>query len=170
VDLIRHEEGSVYQTAAPNWLSTPGRTELNIAITPSALKRRMNRGFHWQLGQLYGIIGPGAISADLVFQGLRRRMFVADDPSADAEKLAVVWQPKSDFCMEGDPFDPHLATSPAPDNSVFVTYLSPNRMTAAFSNVDAWIEHWAWVDEDPVEKGHPIEWRDRYESCAWARG
>lgn len=167
MQFVPSENGSTYETDAPNWLSAPERQSFRIAITADALKRRIGRSLRWQLGQLYGIVGPGAINARFVYKGLKRRMYVSENHDADGDKLALTWRPANDFRFDGNPFSGEPVSYPAPENSLFVVYLSPNEMCDEFPNIDGWIEHWAWIDADPQDPARPVQWAERYDCCVW---
>lgn len=165
--LHSYGSASVYRTDTVNWLGLPEVDSLSIAITTSELQRSMARGLRWPLGQLYGIVGPGAIFTRYVFQGLQRPMYVGNDRGADRDKLALVWSPSHDVRLEGPAESPRLEKHPAPLGRVFVTYISPNRMNERFPDIHGWIEHWTWVDEDPANRGRPVDWNRRYDACVW---
>ena len=154
---------------APNWPSIPGKDHLTIAVSKDGIKDRADRGLRWQLGQMYGIVGPGLIFAEHVFQGLRRHMYVRMDPNAAASKFALTWGAHRDAQLVGDEFNPTLEFTDPPPNRVFVVYISPNEMLSKFPDVFGWAEHWAWVAADVRLAGAPVEWNDRYDRKVWSR-
>ena len=75
---------------------------------------------------MYGVVAPGLIFAEHVFEGLRRDMYVRDDKTADKHKLAVTWAAKRDAELVGDKFSPTLRFVEASPGRVFVVYISIN--------------------------------------------
>ena len=143
---------------------------LKIGITNDAIATRASRGLSWQVGQMYGVLGPGLIFAKHVFQGLKRGMYVRNDTQADAKKLAVSWDANEDAQWVGGPHDGTIEFCPSPDGSVFVVYISPNQMIQQFPDIYGWAEHWTWVAGDPSVPGAPIESETRYETRLWSSG
>lgn len=121
------------------------------------------------MGQLYGIVCPGLIMTQHVFQGLKRPMLVSDDNSADKAKYAFTWAAKKDARLAGDRFNLTVEQMDAPPGRVFVVYISPNQMLEDYPAIWGWIEHWAWVAAHPDLQGAPIEWDTRYDEKKWSR-
>lgn len=169
LQFVRQPGGGVWIAEAPNWAGISGRTELNIGIAPGAVAARQERGQRWQIGQMYWVVGTGLISANHVFRGLRREMYVGDDKDADEKKLAVSWASPHDARAVGDSFGAiQPEYHPAPAGCAFVVYISINKMLGKFPDVYGWAEHWTWVDGDPGSPGAPVEWQERYEERVWS--
>ena len=168
--LLKQPGGHVWVADAPNWPGLPGRDHVIIAVAKQGIEERAGRGHSWQLGQMYGVVGPGLIFAEHVFQGLRREMYVRMNKKAAATKLAVTWAAKRDAQLVGDKYHTHIQFTEPPPNRVFVVYISPNGMLSEYPDVLGWAEHWAWVAADGQMSGAPVEWNDRYDKKLWSRG
>ncbi len=167
--LLKQPGGHVWIADAPNWAGIPGKEHLTVAISKTGIKDRADQGFSWQLGQLYGILEPGLIFTQHVFQGLRRDMYVREDKNAAAKKFALSWVANRDARLVGDEYNPTLEFADPPPNRVFVVYISPNEMLQEFPDVFGWAEHWTWVAADGQLAGAPVEWNDRYDRKVWSR-
>ncbi|WP_299618189.1 hypothetical protein [Pelagibius sp.] len=167
--LIDQPGGSIWVTDAPDWNSSDPHATHRIAVTPESLHARAERGLRHVLGQMYGVMCPGLIMAEHVFQGLKRGMSVGDDHDAAANKLAITWAAQRDATLTGDKFNPTLSFVDAPPNRVFVVYVSPNEMLKEFPSVFGWGERWTWVAADPDLPGAPIDSETRYDSRLWSR-
>jgi hypothetical protein len=168
VEFIKEPGGEVWITEAPNWLADSS-SPLKIAISLDAIRLRARRGFRHMVGQMYGVLGPGLILAQHVFQGLKREAYVRDDSLAGEKKLAITWAANRDAYFAGDPFNGHLEYRTAPENRVFAVYLSPNEMLDDFPSIFGWAEHWTWIAADPLMAGAPIGWQTRYGRRIWAK-
>lgn len=166
--LFEQPGGQVWITEAPDWDQT-GNSSVKVGMSPQSLGRRIERGQRASLGQLYGIICPGLIMTQHVFQGLKRPMLVSDDNAADQAKYAYSWAAKKDALLVGDRFNLSVDHGPAPLDRVFVVYISPNEMLDKFPAIWGWIEHWAWVVAAPDLPGAPVEWQTRYAEKKWSR-
>jgi hypothetical protein len=166
VEFIKEPGGEVWVAEAPNWVADSGPL-LKIAVTPDAIRQRAHRSFRYMVGQQYGVLGPGLIFAQHVFQGLKREAYVRDDSLAGEKKLAITWAAKRDAYFAGDAFDGRLEYQPAPENRVFVVYVSPNEMLDEFPSIFGWAEHWTWLAADPNTEGAPINWQTRYNRRIW---
>ena len=124
VELLKQPGANVWIADAPNWTDDRTRTNLTIAVSFQGIRSRADRGIRWALGQMYGVLETGLISAEHVFEGLRRDMYVREDMNAAKRKLAVSWAAKRDSELIGDRFAPTLRFVEAPVNRVFVVYIS----------------------------------------------
>jgi hypothetical protein len=113
VEFIKEPGGEVWVAEAPNWESDSGQP-LKIAIALDAIGLRARRGFRHMIGQQYGVLGPGLILAEHVFQGLKREAYVRDDSLAGEKKLTITWAATRDAYFAGDPFDGRLEYREAP--------------------------------------------------------
>jgi hypothetical protein len=170
VELLRQRGGHVWVADAPNWTDDRTKTHLTIAVSFQGIRSRADRGIRWALGQMYGVLAPGLILAEYVFEGLRRDMYVREDMNAAKHKLAVSWAAKRDAELVGDSFAPTLRFVEVPANRVFVVYISPNEMLTEFPDVYGWAEHWAWVGADADLPGAPVDWNTRYDRKIWSSG
>lgn len=157
-------------TDAINWTGDGLGDSKKIGISPEAIIARADRGLRRQIGQMYGVVGPGLIMAQHVFRGLRRGMLVRGDDEAAAKKLAITWAAKRDATFAGDRFDGRLEYVSAPENCVFAVYVSPNEMLETYPDIYGWAEHWTWIAADPELSGAPVDWRNRYDSRVWPAG
>ena len=169
-----HEQpgGHVLVAEAPVWdNSSPtlnGRNHLLLGRMPYAVLRDTDLGFTWYLGQLYGVVCPGLIFAQHLFEGLKRDMMVEDDENAAAKKLAATWsQPRDARLIGSDPFNMKLEYYPAEQNRIFCVYISRNEMLEEFPHIFGWREHWTWIAADPTVPGAPIDYGTRYDRQLW---
>lgn len=171
MEFVSSPHGGYYATDCANFLSKPNVDCLRVAITNKKLLLRLGRGQRVQLGQLYGVIGPGAILASSAHRGLNRGMMVGEDDKAHLEKYALILNAKNDAKLVGDVFDPaNFERVAAPANTVFCVYLSLNKMTEEYPEIDCWIEHWTWIGTDTEDTLLPVDWKNRYdEACFWKR-
>jgi hypothetical protein len=168
VEFIKEPGGEVWIAEAPNWVDD-SEPPLKIAVTLDAIRLRGARGFRHLIGQMYGVLGPGLILAEHVFQGLKREAYVRDDSHAAEKKLAITWAHPQDAYFAGDPFDGRLEYHGAPENRVFAVYVSPNEMIDTFPSIFGWAEHWTWIAADPKTVGAPINWDTRYDRRLWTK-
>lgn len=171
MQLLDQPKGRVYVAEAPIWdpscTSLQGRDHLLVGITTEALRAIAARGQTWVLGQLYGIIGPGLITSQRLYKGLRRGMYVNSAPNAAAGKLAATWAAKRDARLVGDRSSPTLEFSPAPPKAVFCLYISRNAVLTDYPAIYGWIEHWTWLPADSSDSDSPIDWLTRYDESVW---
>jgi hypothetical protein len=163
--LLKEPGGVVWVAEAPNWIGSG--SPLKIGISQDAMKGQIGRGLRHMVGQLYGVIGPGLIMAQHVFQGLKRDMYVRNDSRADVKKLAITWAHPGDAVFLGDQFAGELEYGLAPKDRVFAVYVSPNEMLDTFPSIHGWAEHWTWIAADRNTPGAPINWDTRFERRIW---
>lgn len=167
LEFVREPGGAIWVAEAPDWINSS--SPLKIGISQDAIKIRVQRGLRHMVGQLYGVLGPGLILAQHVFQGLKRDMYVRNDSHADVKKLAITWAHPRDAFFAGDPFAARLEYLPAPENRVFGVYVSPNEMIEEFPSILGWAEHWTWIAADPNTAAAPFGWAQRYEKRLWTK-
>lgn len=167
--LYLHEQpgGRVWVSDAIDWTGTASEGHLKIGIMHKSIAARAGRGLSYMLGQMYGVVGLGMIRAQHVYKGLKRGMLVDGDGSADRKKLAVTWSAKYDAKWVGPAENGQIVYEPAPDDRVFVVYVSVNEMLEEYPDIYGWAEHWAWVASDPDLPGAPIGSPGRYDSKIW---
>jgi len=166
LEFIQQPGGVVWIAEAPNWLDAKGEP-LKIGIAQDAIRGLADRGFRTKVGQLYGVVGPGLIFAEHVYQGLKRDMYVRGDSRADVKKLAITWRYQRDATWVGDAFTGGIEYHAVPNNRVFAVYASPNEMLENFPSICGWAEHWTWLPADQTIKGAPIDWNTRFEKELW---
>ena len=158
----------VFHDAAGKRLSAPKLGTLALLVTD--LRAFANRGQSTAIAQFYGLLELGLIQAKHVFVGLQRPLLTDGDNAADAEKLAYVRKPPFDYLWVGSKFAGNLTEVDAPAKAVFAVLVTPNvKHRTDFPSVDGWINHWTWIDEDPVLPEAPVGWVDRYEAKLWTR-
>lgn len=160
---------TVWIAEAPNWTTPNSNGTLKLGMMPKDIEERAVRGQRVFLGQLYGIVGPGLIMAEHVYQGFKRGMHVSGNSKADRTKLSITWAARHDFILKGDKFNCTLERQDAVPHRVFAVYASPNEMLNEFPDIYAWIEHWTWVAADPCVLGAPVDHTKRYDQCLWSR-
>lgn len=173
MQLLSQPGGAVLVAQAPCWESESstldGRDHLLLGRMPKDISRSSEQGLSWYLGQLYGVVCPGLIFAQHLFEGLRRDMRVDVDGNAAKLKLAATWvQPRDARLIGNDQFNMDLEFFPAEPDRVFCVYISRNRMLKEFPHIYGWLEHWTWISADPARPGAPIEWETRYDKEIWS--
>lgn len=141
---------------------------MTIGVAKKTIEDRLSFGLSVSLGQLYGVVIPGLIFAKHVFQGLKRPMYVGNNPEADGEKLAFAWSATEDARLVGSAQQFGIEFWPAPEGRVFTVYISPNRMLGEFPEIAGWVEHWTWLPSSPTLADAPIDWETRYERKLWS--
>lgn len=166
MSALKELGGDLWAAEAIDFRSPDPRAILKLGITKKAIATRASRGQSWSLGQLYGIIEPGLIMADHLFQGLRRPMSVNGNSRADETKLVFTWAARRDAQMTRDGELNYVA---APVNAVFFVIASPNGDTSSFPGIFGWIENWGWLQAHPDLPGAPVQYDSRYDSRLWSR-
>ena len=167
--VLNQPKGNVLVAVGP---STKDDNKMsNYALHKDSLRKRIDRNFRWQIGQLYGNVCRDLESTNFIYEGLKRPMHVKNNSDADKQKWAFVTNSKYDHRFEGDKFgtEGELSRVLAPARRVFVVLVSPNDSTEDYPNVDGWIEHWSWVKADPNDMKRPKEHFERYEACIFER-
>ncbi len=152
--------GEVFTVEALDWDNQEG--SILLGIYWPQVQARANRGLRYSLGQLYGIVEPGAIIANHIYKGLNRAMYINGDSKADKTKIVYCLSPSRDYKLSGDKFSPTLKELDCPENCVFVIIVSPNEELTNFPDIKGWIEHWSWVDACPNDPTAPVENDTRY--------
>lgn len=136
-----------------------------FGLPKSQLAKHLNRGSNIKLAQFLGIVAPGLVLADHIFQGLKRPMCVGGNMNADREKLVFSWKPAWDYWWnESYRFDSkRLEFRESPDGKVFVVVVSRNEAKETYPSVDYWIERWFWVRRSTTLQRAPTEWETRFE-------
>jgi len=122
------------------------------------------------LAQLYGIVIPGLILSTHLFRGVNRNLYYDDSFEGDSDKLIFSRKPPYDYTWTGGRNGNYIKKL-APSDQVFLILISENKNKHKenFPDVDGWIDHWNWADEDPVLSEAPIDWVDRYDKKLWSR-
>lgn len=167
LELAKEPGGTIWVAEAPDWVEQGH--PIKIGISQDAIRQHAGRGLRHIIGQLYGVLGPGLILAEYVFQGLKRDMLLRGDSHADVNKLAITWAAARDARFVGDPFAGGLEYLTAPPDRVFGVYVSPNEMLEDYPSIFGWAEHWTWIAADPETPGAPVGHRTRYDRQLWAK-
>jgi hypothetical protein len=140
-------------------------SEKQFSILKTELEKIHKRGSNVKLAQFLGIVVPGLVLVQHIFQGLKRPLCVGNDMEADKTKLAYSWRPEWDFWWQDRyKFDERrLEFREAPDGKVFVVNVSPNRSKQLYPTVDYWIERWYWVRRSDTLLKAPTDWERRYD-------
>ncbi len=161
MNLITENDDIIYITEG---VDHEGKVR-QFGIPKDQVERIYNRGSNVKLAQLIGIVFPGLVLAEHIFQGLKRPLCDGDDMNGDKSKLAFTWRPIFDYWWnEADKFDSDkLEFRDAPDGKVFVVNISPNKAKDKYPSVDYWIERWYWVRRSNTLLKGPTDWENRYE-------
>jgi len=140
------------------------------AITKEVLEGLAERKQFHAIAQLYGLVIPGLILSQHLFQGLNRYLYCDGEPKGDCTKYIFSRKPAYDYVWEGGKHGKETKKF-APNDQVFVLLVSKNngKHRDAFPDIGGWIEHWNWVDEDPALEDAPLNWVDRYDRKVWSR-
>jgi hypothetical protein len=137
-----------------------------FAIRTSDLKAYVERGQGTAIAQLYEIVLPGLILSTHIFRGLNRPLYCDGSVDGDKKKLIYTRRPRFDVDLRRghSPGDYTIVRREPPPGRTYIVIVSPNeRHREAYPVVDAWIEHWNWVEEDRGLLGAPVDWIGRYE-------
>lgn len=139
------------------------------ALTLDVLRGLGGRKQYSAIAQFYGLIVDGLILTTSIFQGLNRYLSCDGNREGDDGKFVFSRKPAYDYFWEGGRNGTQKKTL-APSGQVFVVLISQNLTHAAeFPDIAGWVEHWNWVEEDPVLSGAPVNWIDRYKKKIWTR-
>jgi hypothetical protein len=156
-------DGKLWISEARDWRSSDPNAVLQIGVDKSELSSLAQQGLSWKLGQLYGIVSTGLISAQHVFEGAKRRMYVENDADADQKMLFFTWRALRDakYKVPADHNEPLEFVNP-PVSSVFFVMVSPNGQSQ-HTEVFGWARHWGWVEAHTAELGAPLDWENKYD-------
>lgn len=166
-NYLKQPGGTVLVADAPNWTDDRSVSHLWVGISFRRIRNTAERSLSHTLGQLYGIVVPGLIMTQHLFQGLRRGMHLDQDADAAGKRLAATWAAKRDAVLRGDKSASRVEFMEAPPNRVFVVYISPNQMITDFPDIYGWAEHWTWLAADADLAGAPVDWKARYDLKLW---
>lgn len=163
---LKTSDGSNWFAETINWSSLDPNSVLKIGVSKASIQAHADRGLTWAIGQLYGVVATGIISAEHIFQGLRRPMSVNGDGAADQRKYVFTWSAHRDAQMsrEGE-----LTYHAAPLNSVFFVIVSPNGNQIRHPEIFGWAERWGWLDAHSALRGAPIDYDSRYDVRIWSK-
>lgn len=171
VTVIKTKSGK-YLFVADGWVCTAsGKVEEGrFGLLTDSLKEYGARGQATAIAQFYGLVVPGLILTEHIFEGLDRPLYCDKDKKGDEDKLVHTRKPAWDYEWPSGCDGSHVKVL-APADSVFVVVVSPNKNHKnGFPEIDGWIERWNWVTEDSGLPGAPIGWIDRYKKKLWTRG
>ena len=142
-----------------------------FGLLSSDFRIRANRGLSISIAQFYGLVIPGTILTKHIFRGLKRPMFTDGDQQADKSRLAYSRKPAFDCAWNGDPQNGNVEQVDAPQSAVFVVYASVNtgKHKNDYPDIDGWINHWTWVEEDSALEEAPLDWPTRFEKKLFTR-
>lgn len=141
-----------------------------LGLLCSDMHQIMARGDSTLVAQFYELVVPGTILTKHVFLGLQRPLRTDGNSSADREMLVYTRKPAYDAVWVGGR-DGHVKRVDAPAGCVLTVIVRPNygKHHAEFPEIDGWINHWAWVEEDEALSGASKQWVDRYIMKLWTR-
>lgn len=150
-------------------ITNNGDGTVKYALTMDKLNGIVNRGQLSMLSQFYGLVYPGMVLSAHLFKGLNRNLYCDEAFNGDEDKYVFSRKPTNDFYWQGGKSGQESRTK-APEKQVFAVLVSVNnKHQANFPDVAGWIEHWTWIDEDPVLSKAPNEWVDRYDEKIWSK-
>lgn len=143
-----------------------GKTVGSLAIMTKDLKERAKRSEGTRIAQLYELIINRMVRGWHCFQGLRRPLYNDGSRDGDGEKLIFTRRSAIDVVAVAgaSPGNPQILKRKPPVGRTFMVVVSPNRNhREKYPEIEGWIDHWDWVEEDPGFAGAPINWLDRFE-------
>ena len=143
--------------------------DVKFGLRTAELKRRAKFGLFSEIAQFYTLVNDGLILTKHAFCGLERPLYCHDSCDGDQEKLVYSRKPMIDYEWVGGR-DGRPVRKNAPKGHVFVVIVSPNRKhKELYPEVECWIEHWAWIEEDQGLSQAPVNWVDRFKSKLWTQ-
>jgi hypothetical protein len=164
--VLKNADGSVWCTEAINWESDDPHSVRKIGVKKSTFQNDFDHGLTWAIGQFYGVLSTGLISADHIFCGLRRRMSVNGNSHADSNMLIFTWVAHRDAEMsrEGE-----LTFCAAEVGSIFFVIVSKNTDQDTYPDIYGWAERWGWLPGHSTIKGAPVDFDSRYDTRVWSQ-
>ena len=141
-----------------------------LGIIKQDLAFRASHGQSAVVAQLYGLVADGISRTKHIFKGVKRPLLTDGNMDGDKAILVYARKPAFDCAWRGTQFDGLVERLDPPQGCVFVVYVTPNhRHKSQFDEIDGWINHWTWIDEDQALPEAPTDWVGRYLSRVWTR-
>jgi len=153
---------------------SPERSDsvVQVGLRQLTFRQLACTGQHTRCAQFYGLIQPGLLDAVHAFRGLKRPLMRAGDMHGDADFVAYSWRPERDYVWEGSQFDGNPIQTVPNRGTVFVVLVHLFKEPEEGPNhglIFGSIEHWSWVNGDPLLRFAPVEWEERYDDHLWSR-
>jgi len=134
------------------------------------LRAIRKRGDSTLIAQFYELVIPGTILTEHVFKGLQRPLRTDGNSKADENVLVYTRKPSYDAVWAGGR-QGRPRRIDAPPSRVLTVLVRPNdnRHRKDYPQIDGWINHWAWVDEDQALPHASSNWVDRYNMKLWSK-
>jgi hypothetical protein len=119
------------------------------------------------VAQYYGIVQGDLMLAKHLFTGLKRSLMYNGDMQADRNVIVYSWRSTNDYRWRGNVQNGHSERVDPPRDQVFVVLVreEPENEHGVLGS----IEHWNWVQEDPVLAHAPVDWNQRYGQKLWSK-
>ena len=141
-----------------------------LALPVTDLRAMAERGHTAAIAQFYGLLQNKMHLTEHVFRGLERKLYSDGNMNGSASKLVYTRKAAYDWVWVGSKTDGRPMQIAAPAACVFAVFVSPNvRHRSDYPNVDGWINHWTWIDEDIAKPGAPENWSERFTKQVWTR-
>ena len=160
--MLKGSDGDIWFAEARDWNNDDPHAVLKIGVDKRQIFAAANRGQSWVIGELYGVLATGLISAQHVFQGAKRRMLVNGNGDADQSTYFFTWRANRDAQAVDKPTGLELVFYDAPVSAVFCVMVLANH-DPAHPEIFGWARNWSWLDADPLKIGAPEGWEDKYD-------
>jgi len=133
---------------------------------------RLKLNLRTEISQYWGIIKPGLITAEHIFQGLERGLYYKGNMEADQDVFIYTWKPPLDFVWQGNRISGKpVGRDPSKDKvfAVLVCLYDSPVDTELFGQIRGSIEHWSWLKESDQLPSAPFNWEKRYGRKVWSK-
>lgn len=167
-DRLRRENfnGVCLYTTDAKYPNLDSVDDARIGIEASEIGKVAKYNLSVVIAQFFGIVGPGMIISQHIFQGLKRPMLLGENMGADKDMFVYSWKPQQDCIWDGSPHSGKIKKIAAPPNKVFVVIVEPG---AHYLGISGTIKHWTWVPEDGYLQQAPLNWKTRYTEKLWSQ-
>ncbi len=143
--------------------------EAKFGLTITNLEKRAKNHLHTEIAQFYTLVNDGLILTRHAFSGLERPLYCNDSSNGDKEKFVYTRKPTYDYEWSGGRQGKPIRKK-APKGHIFAVFISPNLdQDGLYPEIQGWIEHWAWIEEDQGLSEAPINWVDRFNNKIWTQ-
>ena len=174
--VIKSASSSMSSKDTPNIVLAPSFEDKNkrisLRVLPDLIAQYDKDNFRAKLGEFAGLVHGniedgtfGLLEAKALFKGIKRPCIHTNH---DADVYVYVTNPSFTYTYLGIP---RYGKKPpkkiqAPNDSVFVTYVTLNKETDEFGAIGRILD-WEWVFRDKDDLEYPFEYRVRYDKQVW---
>lgn len=141
---------------------------VRAGVSVETFRRMARLSLATAIAQYYGNVQAGFAEATTMhlFRGLERPLMHDGNMQADQDMLIYTWAATLDWEWNWKTQTPEPRKPPK--GKVFKVVVRPYAESDE-NEVMGVILHWAWDEEDPVLRGAPINWEERYAEKIWSR-